>query len=40
LKLESGESAIAELTGTETDFRPGELVHVNWSSADEMRFPQ
>jgi spermidine/putrescine transport system ATP-binding protein len=40
LKLESGESATAELTGVETDFSPGEVVHVNWSSADEMRFPQ
>jgi ABC-type Fe3+/spermidine/putrescine transport system ATPase subunit len=40
LKLETGESATAELTGTAADFRPGELVHVNWSSADEMRFPQ
>jgi ABC-type Fe3+/spermidine/putrescine transport system ATPase subunit len=40
LKLESGESATAELTGAEADFRTGELVHVNWSSADEMRFPR
>jgi ABC-type Fe3+/spermidine/putrescine transport system ATPase subunit len=38
LKLESGESATAELTGSDADFRPGDLVHVNWSSADEMRF--
>ena len=40
LKLESGEFATAELTGAEADFRPGEIVKVNWSRADEMRFPQ
>jgi ABC-type Fe3+/spermidine/putrescine transport system ATPase subunit len=40
MKLESGEEATAELAGADADFRPGELVNVNWSSADEVRFPQ
>jgi spermidine/putrescine transport system ATP-binding protein len=40
LKLESGETATAELAGVQTDFQPGEQVRVNWSSADEMRFSQ
>jgi ABC-type Fe3+/spermidine/putrescine transport system ATPase subunit len=39
MRLESGEEATAELPGAATDFAPGDAVDVNWSSADEMRFP-
>ena len=40
MRLASGEEAVAELPPGETTFQPGDTVHVNWSSADEMRFPQ
>jgi ABC-type Fe3+/spermidine/putrescine transport system ATPase subunit len=40
MRLESGEEATAEVPGTGGEFAPGEAVHVNWSSADEMRFPE
>jgi ABC-type Fe3+/spermidine/putrescine transport system ATPase subunit len=38
MRLETGEEATAEVLPSEADFAPGDRVHVNWSSADEMRF--
>ena len=40
MRLESGEQAVAEVRLEEEEFRPGEAVHLYWSDADEIRFPQ
>jgi spermidine/putrescine transport system ATP-binding protein len=40
MRLDSGEEATAELPAAAAGFTPGDAVHVNWSSADEMRFSE
>jgi ABC-type Fe3+/spermidine/putrescine transport system ATPase subunit len=40
MRLDSGEEATAEVPGATAAFVPGELVQVNWSSGDEMRFAE
>ena len=39
LRLESGEQGVAQVPREIAGFSTGECVHVSWSSADEMRFP-
>jgi ABC-type Fe3+/spermidine/putrescine transport system ATPase subunit len=39
-RLESGESVTAQVASGAAVFSPGESVHVWWSPADELRFPE
>ena len=38
-RLETGETAVAEVALAESSYRPGEEVHVWWSPGDELAFP-